>query len=106
MPNLEAAPVDGTQTEKTEHKPAVIPVSPLKNGDQQPTPENKEEQKSMNQEKKKVAEEEEEESLKDVNNDLEMSSDEDSRQDSDLEEEEVGEGDKGKVNFSLFCYVP
>ena len=56
-----------------------------------------EEEEEKQEEKAGGGEEEEEESLKDVNNDLEMSSDEDSRQDSDLDE-----GDKVPLPILYF----
>ena len=73
----------------------------VNSGDQlvQATAETEKDMLEEEEEKEKAGggEEEEEESLKDVNNDLEMSSDEDSRQDSDLDE-----GDKVPLPILYF----
>ena len=125
MPNLEAGGGAATATSSTameadpsaavEADPsAAVEADPsaaeavkprIKNGvnsgDQlvQATAETEKDMLEEEEEKEKAGggEEEEEESLKDVNNDLEMSSDEDSRQDSDLDE-----GDKVPLPILYF----
>ena len=88
---VEADPSAAVEADSSEAE-AVKPLikNGVSSGDQlvQATAETEKDMLEEEEEKEKAGggEEEEEESLKDVNNDLEMSSDEDSRQDSDLDE--------------------
>ena len=83
-----SAAVEAYSSEAEAVKPLI--KNGVSSGDQlvQATAETEKDMLEEEEEKEKAGggEEEEEESLKDVNNDLEMSSDEDSRQDSDLDE--------------------